>query len=260
MKFVLFKYQGSVSYGLLKNEEIHAIEGQITEEYDLIDQHYQLSEVELLAPCKPSKIVCVGINYKDNAKQNRKKKENKKVGVKIPDEPLTFLKPETAVVGPNQDITYPQMANEVHFEPELAVVIKDTVRNIKESEVDQHILGYTCFNDLTAIDLIAKDGMFTRGKSFDGFAPLGPTIVTDIDPSSLKIQSFINGKLKQDSNTSQMIFKIPEIISFISKIMTLRAGDVVTTGTPGVTKINPGDQLEIKIEEIGSLKNKIIEE
>ncbi|SHJ55102.1 Fumarylacetoacetate (FAA) hydrolase family protein [Anaerobranca californiensis DSM 14826] len=163
------------------------------------------------------------------------------------------------MIGPNEEIIYPNKVEKLFFEGELAVILKDKVKNIEPNEVDNHILGYTCFNDITAVDLIEKDkGQLTRGKYFDTFSAIGPAIVTDLPVENLQIISKRNGEIKQNSNTNQMIFSVRQIVSFISKIMTLTPFDVIATGTPaGACEIKKGDDLEIIIEKIGVLNNKV---
>jgi 2-keto-4-pentenoate hydratase/2-oxohepta-3-ene-1,7-dioic acid hydratase in catechol pathway len=200
---------------------------------------------------KPSKIVAVGVNYKDHAMER---------GRSIPKEPLIFLKPPSAVVGPNDIIIYPKMAKRVDYEGELALIIKKKTHFLTEDDdVVDRILGFTCFNDVTARDLQDKDVQFTRAKSFDTFASVGPCIVTGLDPSCLKIKTFLNGKLRQSANTKNFIFSVPFLIRFISQIMTLNPGDIITTGTPaGIGPMNPGDRVDVQIENIGTLSNTIM--
>ena len=201
---------------------------------------------------KPSKIVCVGLNYIDHAKE---------LNMRIPDEPIIFLKPSSSVIFNNEKIKYPKMSKQVDYEAELAVVIGKKCKNISEKNSKKYILGYTCLNDVTARDLQKKDEQWTRAKSFDTFCPLGPHIVSGINPDNLKIELFLNGKLKQSSNTKNLIFKIGKLVSFISKIMTLEKYDVIATGTPvGVGPVKIGDKIEVKIEKIGTLTNCVIPE
>ena len=196
---------------------------------------------------KPTKIVLVGLNYKDHAKELK---------MPLPEEPILFMKPVTTLIGPGDNIIYPLQSKRVDYEAELAVVIKDKIKNIKENEVIQHIEGFTCLNDVTARDLQKKDVQWVRAKSFDTFCPIGPEIVKDIDPNNVKIESFLNDELKQDSNTSHFIFKVEELVSFISKVMTLNPGDIIATGTPsGIGAMKKGDKIEIRIEGIGTLRN-----
>jgi 2-keto-4-pentenoate hydratase/2-oxohepta-3-ene-1,7-dioic acid hydratase in catechol pathway len=198
---------------------------------------------------KPSKIIAVGLNYVDHAKELK---------MEIPSEPIIFMKPPTSVVYHKDPIIYPPQTKELHYEAELAVVIKDRMKNIKPDEALKHILGYTCADDVTARDLQRKDGQWTRAKSFDTFCPLGPDIAAGIDPDDLDIKLYLNGELKQSSNTSNMIFKVSQLVSFISNIMTLEPQDVILTGTPpGVGPMRIGDTVEVEIEGIGKLINKV---
>lgn len=208
-------------------------------------------EIErFLAPVQPSKIIAVGLNYRDHARE---------MGLDLPGEPILFMKPSTAVIGPFEEIRYPSQSSRVDYEAELAVVIGTACRNIRASRAKDCILGYTCLNDVTARDLQAKDGQWTRAKSFDTFAPIGPWIATDIeDPHALSITARLNGEVKQSSNTSNLIFSVFELVEFISSVMTLKPGDVIATGTPsGVGPMLPGDEIAIEIEGIGVLSNRV---
>jgi 2-keto-4-pentenoate hydratase/2-oxohepta-3-ene-1,7-dioic acid hydratase in catechol pathway len=196
---------------------------------------------------QPTKVVLVGLNYKDHARE---------LQMPLPDEPILFLKPPTALIGPEDYIVYPAQSKRVDYEAELAVVIKDECKAIEPEAVMDFVEGFTCLNDVTARDLQSKDVQWTRAKSFDTFCPIGPKIVTDIDPNSVKIQSYLNGELRQNSNTSNFIFSMEELVSFTSKVMTLQSGDIIATGTPsGIGAMEKGDTIEIKIEGIGTLRN-----
>jgi len=209
----------------------------------------KIKDFKLLAPASPTKIVAVGLNYRDHAEE---------LNMPIPKEPIIFLKPPSAVIGPGEPIILPPQSKRVDYEAELAVVIKKQAKNIKPEQAKEHILGYTCFNDVTARDLQAKDGQWTRAKSFDTFAPMGPWIETELDPSDLKIQALLNGKVVQNSTTANLIFSVPQLLSFISKIMTLKPGDIIATGTPsGIGPLAPGDEITIRIQGIGELKNPV---
>ncbi len=209
----------------------------------------RLEDVLLLPPAVPSKIVSVGLNYVDHAKE---------LDMAVPDEPILFIKPSTAVIGPRESILYPASSQRVDYEAELGIVIKDTARYVSAEEAASYIEGYTCVNDVTARDLQEKDGQWSRAKSFDTFAPIGPWIETDLDPADLGIRSFLNGELKQDSRTSRFIFNVPQLVEFISAVMTLLPGDIISTGTPpGVGSMEPGDEITIEIEGIGRLVNKV---
>lgn len=210
---------------------------------------YNLEEVKLLPPCLPTKAICVGLNYRDHIEE---------MGDKEPEEPTLFIKPSTAVIGPDDFIVIPKMSERVDYEGELAVVIGKRAKNVSEKDALDYVLGYTIANDVTARDLQAKDGQWTRAKSFDTFLPIGPWIETDLDPSSLDITTYVNGEVKQKSNTRHLIFNVPKLVSFISHIMTLNPGDVILTGTPsGVGPLKPGDVVTIEIEGIGKLTNSV---
>lgn len=251
MKIFRFKLTDKISYGVLKGEYVYPLRGSVFGNFEVDEVGVPISAVGLLPPAMPSKIVAVGVNYKDHAREMRRI---------LPEEPLIFLKPPSAVVGPGDIIVYPKMAKRVDYEGELAVVMKKTARQLgDEVPVDEYILGYTCFNDVTARDLQEKDGQFTRAKSFDTFAAVGPCIATGVDPSRVKIKTFLNGKLKQSGNTKNLIFAVPFLVRYISNIMTLLPGDIITTGTPaGVGPMSPGDRVDVQIEGIGTLSNTVM--
>jgi 2-keto-4-pentenoate hydratase/2-oxohepta-3-ene-1,7-dioic acid hydratase in catechol pathway len=197
----------------------------------------------------PTKIIAIGLNYLDHAKE---------LNMNIPEYPLIFMKPPTAVIGDGEIIIYPPQTQELHYEGELGIVIGKKARNVSIEEAKDYIAGYTCVNDVTARDLQRMDGQWTRSKSFDTFCPLGPRIVKDVDPTNLAIATRVNGVTKQSSNTNQMIFNAYKLVSFISAIMTLLPGDVISTGTPpGVGELQVGDVVEVEIEGIGILRNTV---
>jgi 2-keto-4-pentenoate hydratase/2-oxohepta-3-ene-1,7-dioic acid hydratase in catechol pathway len=197
----------------------------------------------------PTKIIAIGLNYLDHAKE---------LNMDIPEYPLIFMKPPTAVIGDREIIIYPPQTQELHYEGELGIVIGKKARNISIEAAKQYIAGYTCANDVTARDLQRLDGQWTRSKSFDTFCPLGPRIVKNIDPTNLAITTRVNSVTKQNSNTNQMIFNAYKLVSFISAIMTLLPGDVISTGTPpGVGELQVGDVVEVEIEGIGILRNTV---
>lgn len=247
MKLVRFQVLGRMACGILQGEEVTELEGDFFGPLKRRSASHTLSGVKLLPPSSPSKIIAVGLNYRDHARE---------MGLPIPDTPILFLKPPTSVIGPGDAIQYPGMSSRVDYEAELGIVIKDRVKDIRPEDVRRHILGYTCANDVTARDLQKKDGQWTRAKSFDTFCPVGPWIVTDLEPDDLLVESYLNGKRCQSSRTSQFIFKADHLVSFISQVMTLFPGDLVITGTPaGIGPMEPGDEIEVRIEGIGSLKN-----
>jgi 2-keto-4-pentenoate hydratase/2-oxohepta-3-ene-1,7-dioic acid hydratase in catechol pathway len=201
----------------------------------------------LLAPVLPSKIVCVGRNYADHAKE---------LGNEAPSEPILFLKPPSALLAPFGTIVRPSQSQRVDFEGELAVVIGREAKNVRERDWRDHVRGFACANDVTARDLQKKDVQFTRGKGFDTFCPIGPCLEEDLDPSDLRLTTRVNGEVRQDGRTSQMIFPVPFLVEFITSIMTLLPGDVILTGTPaGVGPLNAGETVEVEIEGIGVLRN-----
>jgi len=209
-----------------------------------------LASVRLVAPCLPSKIIGVGRNYADHAAE---------LGNSVPKEPLLFFKPPSALNDPDGDIVYPSQSKRVDFEGELAVVIGKRCRDVPATRAKDVILGYTICNDVTARDLQQSDGQWARAKGFDGFAPLGPCIVTELDPSSMRLRTYLNGELKQDAATSSLIFGVDRLIEYISAAFTLEPGDVISTGTPaGIGPMQPGDIVEVVIDEIGTLRNRIV--
>jgi 2-keto-4-pentenoate hydratase/2-oxohepta-3-ene-1,7-dioic acid hydratase in catechol pathway len=211
---------------------------------------YEFEDVTVLAPTCPSKIVCVGLNYIDHALELKEL---------VPAKPVLFLKPSTSVIGPGENIVYPISSERVDYEGELGVVIGQRCKNVVNPE--QVILGYTCSNDVTARDLQKEDGQWTRAKSFDSFAPVGPFVSTNLDPRNVAIKTRVNGRLKQSSNTRDLIFDVDYLIKFISRIMTLEAGDIIATGTPrGVGQLRAGDVVEVEIPGVGTLSNEVISE
>lgn len=209
-----------------------------------------LSEVQILPLAVPSKIICLGLNYRSHARE---------MGREPPSEPLIFLKPPTAVISHGQPIVIPPMSEQVDYEGELAVVIGRQCKNVPAGELTPFIFGYTCANDVTARDLQRKDGLYTRAKGFDTFAPLGPWIETDVpDPDNRAIRTLVNGRVRQDGNTSDMVFSVGRAVSFISRVMTLMPGDVVLTGTPaGIGELKAGDEVTVEIEGVGLLTNTV---
>ncbi|MCX9082654.1 MAG: fumarylacetoacetate hydrolase family protein [Candidatus Methanoperedens sp.] len=239
-----FRYDNEVFQGVIRGDRIIVERG-------LYCDTFVLSELEMLAPTNPSKIICVGLNYVDHARE---------LDMMIPKKPLIFLKPPSAVIGHLGKIVYPDTVERIDYEAELAVVIGKRCKKVPCENVSSVIMGYACFNDVTARDLQKEDVQWTRSKSFDTFAPVGPFITEPgLDISDLSIKTRVNGKLRQDSRTSNFIFGLPELIEFISDIMTLEAGDIIATGTPpGVGELSVGDEVEIEIEDIGVLKNSVV--
>ena len=249
MKILRFAVGRRVRYGVLRGESIQAIDGKPFRYLRPVDEHYRLSEAKLLAPCLPSKVVAVGLNYRSHAEE---------VGSPIPDTPLVFLKPSTSVIGPEDEIIYPAASRRVDYEGELGVVMKKSARRVLPEEALDYVLGYTCFNDITARDLQSRDGQWTRAKGFDTFAPIGPCIETELDPDNVPVETYLNGQLKQQGNSNDLIFSVREVISFVSDVMTLLPGDVIATGTPGgIGPMSVGDTVEVRIAPIGILRNRV---
>ncbi|MHB1127177.1 MAG: fumarylacetoacetate hydrolase family protein [Bacillota bacterium] len=240
-------------YGELNGEEILALEGQPFQGLHPSEEIISLAAVTLLAPCEPSKVLCIGLNYADHARETN---------APIPEEPVVFMKPPTAVTGPGAEIMHPSNSNQVDHEAELVVVIGEKTRRVSPDEAAQKILGYTCGNDVSARDWQFKTGgQWTMGKAFDTFAPIGPAIVTGIDPRERNIRLILNGQVKQSSNTREMIFDVYHLVSYLSQAITLLPGDVIFTGTPsGIGRIKPGDRVEVDIEGIGRLVNTVVAE
>ncbi|MDP6126704.1 MAG: fumarylacetoacetate hydrolase family protein [Dehalococcoidales bacterium] len=247
MKIVRFAAGARVEYGILTGESIQAITGKPYRTIKLTDRYYRLNEVRLLSPCLPSKIVAMGLNYRKHAEE---------VKLPIPQTPLIFLKPPTSVIGPEDNIVLPPSSTRVDYEGELAVVIKKKASHVSEAEALEYVLGYTCLNDVSARDHQRDDVQWTRSKGFDTFGPVGPCIETELDPGNIMLETYLNGELKQQSNTDDLIYPVPTQISFISDVMTLLPGDIIATGTPsGIGRMLPGDTVEIKIASIGTLRN-----
>jgi 2-keto-4-pentenoate hydratase/2-oxohepta-3-ene-1,7-dioic acid hydratase in catechol pathway len=215
------------------------------------DQQVRLADARLLSPVLPrSKVVGIGRNYAAHAAE---------MGGEVPEEPLMFLKPNTSVVGPGDPVFYPHQTDDLHFEGELAVVIGRICRDVPKEKYADVVHGYTVGNDVTARDLQRKDGQFTRAKGFDSFCPLGPWVETELDVSDVRVQTFLNGERKQDGRTSDLIFDVPTLIAHVTSVMTLLPGDVILTGTPeGVGPMNAGDEVEVSIQGIGNLTNKVV--
>jgi 2-keto-4-pentenoate hydratase/2-oxohepta-3-ene-1,7-dioic acid hydratase in catechol pathway len=249
VRFVRYQSAGRAGHGIWEEDFIQAISGSIFGDFELLPVKHDLDEVELLPPVEPSKILCVGLNYRDHIQE---------VGVEPPEFPSHFIKPHTTVIGPEAPILYPSILKRVDYEGELAVVIKDRVKGVSPEEALQHVLGYTCFNDVTAREWSRVPGQLTRAKGFDTFGPFGPCISTGLDPSQLTVRTYLNGKLMQEGHTSTMIFSVPFLIHYLSQCMTLLPGDIISTGTPsGIGPMSPGDIVEVVIDGIGTLRNPV---
>ncbi len=251
MKLARFERQGGVYWGIVEDETIYALDGDLYGKFGRGQKLCQLQDVRLMAPCEPKNGVACGRNYLDHIKE---------MGWPVPEEPNLFFKPVNTVIGPEDDIIFPSPSKDLRYEAELCLVIKKLAKNVPEEKARDYVLGYTCGNDVTAIDLFEKDKILARAKGFDTAGPLGPCLVTDIDPHNLAIKGRVNGETRQDSHTSLMIFSVSRLISVITAFMTLYPGDVVWTGTPkgGASPIKVGDVIEVEVEGIGVLKNKLV--
>jgi 2-keto-4-pentenoate hydratase/2-oxohepta-3-ene-1,7-dioic acid hydratase in catechol pathway len=266
MKYCRFQIDGQAQYGLVQSvagvETITRLllSSPETASGDMEDLptkrvgHLAMSDAKLLAPVRPSKIVCVGRNYREHAAE---------LGNEVPTEPLIFLKPPSSLLEPGGNIRRPKLSQRVDFEGELGVVIGRTCYKLADGEdVRPYILGYTCVNDVTARDLQKKDGQWTRGKGFDTFCPVGPLVTDELDPwAGVGVETRVNGEIKQDGNTRDFIFALDVAIRYISQVMTLVPGDLIATGTPsGVGPMVAGDVVEVRVEGVGALKNSVVDE
>jgi len=255
VRIARFSTADGVGFGLVEGgpgeEFIAGISGHPFGPIQLTGERYSLSQVRLIAPMLPSKVVAIGKNYADHARE---------MGGEVPDEPLVFLKPSTSVIGSGEAIAYPTaLSQRVDYEGELAVVIGRLCREVPRERAHEVIFGYTCANDVTARDLQKKDVQFTRAKGFDTFCPLGPWIQTELDPGDVGIVTSVNGEVKQNSRTSKLMYDIPALIAHVSAVMTLIPGDVILTGTPeGVGPLSVGDEVSVSIEGIGTLSNRVV--
>ncbi len=251
-RFIRFEAAEGREWGKFEDGRIIKISDNPARGYDIIGGEFEPSQVRLLPPVQPTKIVCVGLNYRAHVAESQS-------ATKIPEEPVIFMKPPSSLLGPGGKIVHPESSERVDYEAELGIIMGQKCSQVAEVEAEDYIFGVTCCNDVTARDLQKKDVQWTRGKGFDTFCPVGPWAVTGLAYKDLKIESFLNGDLRQSSRTSMMIFPIARLISFISKVMTLEPGDLILTGTPeGVGPMKPGDRVEVRIEGIGSLVNDVV--
>jgi 2-keto-4-pentenoate hydratase/2-oxohepta-3-ene-1,7-dioic acid hydratase in catechol pathway len=250
MKIVRMKAGDDIAYGVADAEGVLVYNGSPFVAWEPTETVVPWPNVKLLAPVLPTKVLCVGQNYEEHAEE---------MGVDLPNEPLIFMKPATSVIGQNQPVIYPSQSKEVHHEAELAVVISKPARNIKAEDASQYIFGYTAANDVTARDLQRTDGQWTRAKGFDTFCPLGPAIETELDPlERLAVIAKVNDEVRQAGFTSDMVFGVAEVLEHITAFTTLLPGDVILMGTPaGVGPVEPGDVMEIEVDGIGSLVNRV---
>lgn len=250
MRIVRYQQKGEEPrYGWVYEDRVGPLEGNPLGEFRRLEAELPLASVRLLAPVLPSKIICIGRNYAEHAREHQ---------AEVPEYPLIFLKPPTSIIGPGDAILLPPQSQQVEHEAELAVVVGRRGRWIPAEMARQYIFGFTIANDVTARDLQRKDGQWTRGKGFDTFCPIGPWIETDFDPADAIITCHVNGTMRQMASTRDMVFNIAQLMAFISSIMTLEPGDLLLTGTPaGVGPLAAGDEVEVSIAGLGALRNKV---
>ena len=251
MKIVRIKAGDDIVYGVADTEGVLVYNGSPFVAWEPTETVVPWTNVKLLSPVLPTKVLCVGKNYEDHAAE---------FDGEVPVEPLIFMKPATSVIGQNDAVIHPTISGEVHHEAELAVVISRPARGVRAEDASRYIFGYTAANDVTARDLQRRDGQWTRAKGFDTFCPLGPAIETELDPlERLAVICKVNGDVRQAGFTSDMVFGVAEIIEYITAFMTLLPGDVILTGTPsGVGKVEPGDVMEVEVDGIGTLVNRVV--
>ncbi|MSP60585.1 MAG: DUF2437 domain-containing protein [Myxococcales bacterium] len=252
VRYVRLLVAGAVRHGVLREDTVCLLDGDpVAGPASATGHEFPSEGARLLVPCTPTKILGVGLNYRAHARET---------GKAVPDEPLLFLKPPSALTPQGAPIFRPRGYQRTDYEGELCAVIGRRARRVSEADALAHVFGFTILNDVTVRDLQKKDGQFTRAKGFDSFAPVGPCIATDLDPQALRIRTRVNGELKQDSSTEDMVFSVARLIAFASRVMTLEPGDLFTTGTPhGHGPLSPGDRVEIAIEGIGVLSNPVLE-
>jgi len=251
MRMVRFRFGDRIATGLVErgSNEIQILRGTFFEDPVPTGEHVPLDDVRLLAPVLPSKLVCVGKNYAAHAAE---------FGMEVPEEPLLFLKPSTAVIGPGDAIELLPVSRRVDYEGELAVVIGRIAKHVRAEDASRVILGFTCANDVTLRDLQRADDQWCRAKGFDGSCPLGPWVETEVDPTDVVVETRLNGDVRQHASTVDLAFGVAELIEYITAFMTLLPGDVLLTGTPeGVGKLAVGDIVEVEVEGIGTLRNEV---
>lgn len=249
MKLLRYLADDEAHYGILDGDLVYRAVGDCFGATIPDEPVGPISRLRLLAPCTPSKIVAVGLNYRNPGRDG---------APVLPDEPILSLKPPSAVVGPHQPIIWPQLAQRVDFEGEIAVVIGETARNVAQGRADRHILGVTCANDVTARDIQRREGQWAKAKGFDTFCPIGPVIDTQVDPNDCQLMTRVNGEVRQSASATLLHYRAAALVSYISRIMTLYPGDLVLTGTPpGYGPLQIGDAVEIEITDVGILRNSV---
>jgi 2-keto-4-pentenoate hydratase/2-oxohepta-3-ene-1,7-dioic acid hydratase in catechol pathway len=248
MKFVRYQVENKIVFGIIENNTVSEIRGSIFSEYEVTASIYRIDEIRLLSPVEPSKIICVCQEHLDRLSNINQK----------PEVPNHSMKPPSASIGPGDSIIYPKIGGQISSKGQLSVVIKDKIRNVSEDEAMNHVLGFTCFNDIIDLSLTDVGGQWFRAQAFDTFAPFGPCVATGLNPLDLEVKAFLNGELVQTGKCCNTVFPVPYLVHYISQSMTLFPGDIISTGTPiGVVRLQPGDVVEINIEGIGTLRNPV---
>ena len=252
-KYCRFEAGGGARYGVLRGESVEELSAAPWLAGTPTGKRHELGRVKLLAPCEPTKIVCIGRNYREHAAE---------LGNPLPKEPLIFLKPPSAVIGPEDAIVYPAASKHVDYEGEVALVVGKRCRRLKPDENPlDYVFGYTCVNDVTARELQVKDIQYTRAKGFDTFAPVGPCVSIGLDGRALDVEGWVGDQRRQASNTRELIFPVDVLIEFVSFVMTLHPGDIISTGTPaGIGPLKAGDVVRVRVEGIGELVNPVVAE
>jgi 2-keto-4-pentenoate hydratase/2-oxohepta-3-ene-1,7-dioic acid hydratase in catechol pathway len=251
MRLVRFRFGDAIATGIVErgSDQVQVLRGTFFEDPLPTGEQIPLDDVRLLAPVLPSKVVCVGKNYAAHAAE---------FGMEVPEEPLLFLKPSTAVIGPGDPIGLLPVSRRVDYEGELAVVIGRIAKNVRAEDASRFILGFTCANDVTLRDLQKTDDQWCRAKGFDGSCPLGPWVETEVDPTDVVVETRLNGEVRQHASTADLVFGVATLIEYITTFMTLLPGDVLLTGTPeGVGKLASGDTVEVEVEGVGTLMNPV---
>ena len=250
MKYVRIDLESGARWGAVEDDVVHTLSRPPYECIEYDGDTFPLKDCRLLAPCEPTKIICVGKNYAEHARE---------MGAEAPGFPVLFMKGVNTLNCAEGTVHAPNFVERLDYEGELAVVISRRAKDVKAADFADYVLGYTCLNDVTARDIQQHDGQWTRGKSMDGFCPIGPWVVDSVDPSALSVETRLNGKTVQRGNTADFITDVPKLMEFITASMTLEPGDVIATGTPaGIGPMVPGDTFEVEIKGIGILRNKVI--
>lgn len=250
MKYAKLLHNGSPRWGVIENDTVRLIDGLPYDGAEYTGETVPFASAKLLAPCDATKIVCIGKNYYDHAIE---------FGGPAPEEPIIFIKPTTCITDQDGEVEKPAICERFDYEGEIAIVFKRRARNVKKEDALDYILGYTCLNDITARDIQQKDGQWTRGKGFDGCAPIGPVVADGLRHDAISIETRLNGELRQKATSDMLMWDIPSLIEYVTACMTMLPGDVLTTGTPvNVAPMVPGDVVEVTVGGVGTLRTRII--